>query len=217
MTGSGAVAGSSARVPGVLSRAVLSGPSEFDAPCMLDAVYPTPSPGAIGQGKANRFAALRHCVGRRDGATSPAFADCCGECRSFERAPIFEYACAVSASDRDIPEGSSRESKTPLSSSGVVAKDTGGVTDVPVASVRKQGGYSAYRLTPYQARLDVEMDDTAVSKVRDPSVSLILEPSATLRPRKPSATGLEALTSIAIGAALGALLVGIVVVIARAL
>ena len=122
----------------------------------------------------------------------------------------------MSASDRDTPEGSPGENKTPLSSSGVVVKNQGGVGDVPVASAVKRDAYSSYRLTPYQARLDVEMDDTAVSKVRDPSVSLILEPSAP-RPRKPSATRVEALTSIAIGAALGALLVVIIVVLARAL
>lgn len=96
-------------------------------------------------------------------------------------------------------------------------KNQGGVGDVPVASAVKRDAYSSYRLTPYQARLDVEMDDTAVSKVRDPSVSLILEPSAAPRPRKASATRVEALTSIAIGAALGALLVVIIVVLARAL
>lgn len=121
----------------------------------------------------------------------------------------------MSASDRDTPEGSPGENKTPLSSSGVVVKNQGGVGDVPVASAVKRD--SSYRLTPYQARLDVEMDDTAVSKVRDPSVSMILEPSFAPRPRRHSATRVEALTSIAIGAALGALLVIIVVVIARAL
>lgn len=123
----------------------------------------------------------------------------------------------MSASDRDTPEGSSADGKTPLSSSGVVVKGTGEAASVPVASARKRDGFSAYRLTPYQARLDVEMDDTAVSKVRDPSVSLILEPSAAPRPRKPSATKLEAAMSIAIGAALGALLVIIIVLVARAL
>lgn len=96
-------------------------------------------------------------------------------------------------------------------------KNQGGVGDVPVASAVKRDSYSAYRLTPYQARVDVEMDDTAVSKVRDPSVSMILEPSMAPRPRKHSATRVEAMTSIAIGAALGALLVIIIVVIARAL
>ncbi|HVW24668.1 MAG TPA: hypothetical protein VHC69_04830 [Polyangiaceae bacterium] len=124
----------------------------------------------------------------------------------------------MSASDRDTPEGSSEEeAKAVLTSSGVVAKTPGGAADVPVASARKRESYSAYRLTPYQARLDVEMDDTAVSKVRDPSVSLILEPSIAPRPRKPPATRLEAAMSIAIGAALGALLVVIIVLVAKAL
>ena len=37
------------------------------------------------------------------------------------------------------------------------------------------------------------MDDTAVSKVRDPSVSMVLEPSSAVRPReKASAKRLEA-------------------------
>jgi len=107
--------------------------------------------------------------------------------------------------------------KTPLTSSGVVAKEPGGVPDVPTASARKRDSYSGYRLTPYQARLDVEMDDTAVSKVRDPSVSLVLEPSAAPEARKPPATRAEAAMSIAIGAALGALLVVLIVLIARAI
>ena len=130
---------------------------------------------------------------------------------------VFGYAWGVSASDRDTPPG--RESKTPLSSSGVVVKrpDEPGP---PSASepARRRDSYSAYRLTPYQARLDVEMDDTAVSKVRDPSVSLVFEPSAVLPAhRKPGSRRSEAIASIALGAALGALLVVVIVLIARAL
>ncbi|HEX4336473.1 MAG TPA: hypothetical protein VH062_11205 [Polyangiaceae bacterium] len=126
----------------------------------------------------------------------------------------------MSASDRETPPGPSSD-KTPLSSSGVVVKRGEEHDPGPPPSsspVARRDSYSAYRLTPYQARLDVEMDDTAVSKVRDPSVSLILEPSAVIRsPQKPPNGRLEAVASIAVGAALGALLVVVIVLIARAL
>jgi hypothetical protein len=124
----------------------------------------------------------------------------------------------VSASDRETPPGSSPD-KTPLSSSGVVVKRSEEEQPPPSSSpVLRRDSYSAYRLTPYQARLDVEMDDTAVSKVRDPSVSLVLEPSAVIRsPQKGPDRRLEAIASIALGAALGALLVVVIVLIARAL
>jgi hypothetical protein len=131
---------------------------------------------------------------------------------------VFGYAWGVSASDRDTPPGSSPD-KTPLSSSGVVVKRPEDEAHaLPSSAVHRRDSYSAYRLTPYQARLDVEMDDTAVSKVRDPSVSLILEPSAVVRaPERPAKRRLEAVVSVALGAALGALLVVVIVLIARAL
>jgi len=60
------------------------------------------------------------------------------------------------------------------------------------------------------------MDDTAVSKVRDPSVSLILDSDFAVKPRhKATERRYEAVASLALGAALGALLVVIVVVLAR--
>jgi hypothetical protein len=127
----------------------------------------------------------------------------------------------VSASDRKEPGSSSPESETPLSSSGVVArKPEDEPVDPPPMSdplPRRRDSDPSYRLTPYRARLDVAMDDTAVSKVRDPSVSMVLGPSSAIRPReKASAKRLEAVASVALGAALGALLVVIIVLIARA-
>jgi uncharacterized protein YjeT (DUF2065 family) len=98
--------------------------------------------------------------------------------------------------------------ETPLSSSGVVAKGT-----APAVRARS----SEPPLTPYQARLDVEMDDTAVSKVRDPSVSISLSAEGLLpilaprRARKP----LDAVYSIVLGTLLGAVLVVLAVVAAR--
>ena len=105
-----------------------------------------------------------------------------------------------------------------MSSSGVVVKREDGTHDLPTASssARRRDSYAGYRLQPYQARLDVEMDDTAVSKVRDPSVSLVIDPAAMVRPpRRPAPTRLEAAITIAVGAALGALIVVIVVLIAH--
>jgi len=98
--------------------------------------------------------------------------------------------------------------ETPLSSSGVVAK----VNDAGTRARRSEPP-----LQPYQARLDVEMDDTAISKVRDPSVSISLSAEGLLpippqrRQRKP----LDAVYSIALGVLLGALLVVLAVVAIR--
>lgn len=127
----------------------------------------------------------------------------------------------MSASDRKEPAGSSPGTEASLSSSGVVVRkpedepeDTAPRSD-PLP--RRREPDPAYRLTPYRARVDVEMDDTAVSKVRDPSVSLVLGPLSPVRPpEKASARRLEAVASVALGAALGALLVVIIVLIARA-
>ena len=133
----------------------------------------------------------------------------------------FGYDTSVSAKDREVPPGSSRESETPLSSSAVVVKREAGeeASEAPPSGARpRRDSDPAYRLTPYRARLDVEMDDTAVSKVRDPSVSLVLGPEAKARPRdKAAERRLDALASVALGAALGALLVVVIVLIARAL
>lgn len=62
-------------------------------------------------------------------------------------------------------------------------------------------------LTPYQARLDVEMDDTAVSKVRDPSVSISLGAEHALRDLPRRGWSRDAVASVIIGSLLGALLV----------
>jgi hypothetical protein len=141
--------------------------------------------------------------------------------RVFEGRDFFGYESAVSASDRKEPGSSSPQSESPLSSSGVVVRKP---EDEPEEQAprsdplpRRRDSDPAYRLTPYRARLDVEMDDTAVSKVRDPSVSLVLGPSSPVRPpEKGSERRLEAVASLALGAALGALLVVIIVLIARA-
>ena len=101
---------------------------------------------------------------------------------------------------------------TPSSASGIVLRDGGG------AAARREAEPRSWRsLTPYQARLDVEMDDTAVSKVRDPSVSIRLGPDRNLgqqagRPVRAR----EAAFAIVIGVALGALLVVAAVIALRA-
>jgi len=69
------------------------------------------------------------------------------------------------------------------------------------------------KLTPYHARLDVEMDDTAVSKVRDPSASLRLGPS---RNRRRAVGSRDAILATAFGALLGVLLVTAVALVAHA-
>ncbi len=67
---------------------------------------------------------------------------------------------------------------------------------------------------PYQARLDVEMDDTAISKVRDPSVSINLDPEDVRGEGDVSRR--DAIVSTVVGAGLGALLVGVVILLVRA-
>jgi len=126
--------------------------------------------------------------------------------------------CPVSASDRESPPGPSKEAETPHSSSGVVVRKSAekGDSQPPASEPRRRRDSDPYRLTPYQARLDVEMDDTAVSKVRDPSVSLVLSPEAAIRrPGKPDRRN-EAMASLALGAAFGALLVVVIVLLSRA-
>jgi hypothetical protein len=124
----------------------------------------------------------------------------------------------VSAHDRKAPPGSPREGDTPLSSSGVVVRPSNAESGeaAPRVPRRRRDSDPAYRLTPYQARVDVEMDDTAVSKVRDPSVSLILDSDMAVKPRhKATNRRYEAAASLALGAALGALLVVLVVLLTR--
>lgn len=70
-------------------------------------------------------------------------------------------------------------------------------------------------LTPYQARLDVEMDDTAVSKVRDPSVSLRVSPEDIL-PTTGRTRGWGPVASLALGTAGGVLVVLLLAYLVRA-
>jgi hypothetical protein len=62
------------------------------------------------------------------------------------------------------------------------------------------------------------MDDTAVSKVRDPSVSISLDAAGILPlpPRAQQASRFRPIYSIALGSLLGALIVALMVLIARA-
>lgn len=113
--------------------------------------------------------------------------------------------------------------ETPISTSGVVAKVGSAADEAAALSVtrhrRRDSDPPSYRyLTPYQARLDVEMDDTAVSKVRDPSVSISLdaEKSPLLLKSLFRGNRREALISTAVGAAFGTLLVMVVAAIVRA-
>ena len=117
------------------------------------------------------------------------------------------------ANDRKAPRGggvepSYRPDETPLSSSAVVIRRSNSSSSPP-SRRRRSVDESAYDLTPYQARLDVAMDDTAVSKVRDPSVSLRLGADGSLPEpaRRASGPSLDAFTSVALGTVIGALLV----------
>jgi hypothetical protein len=105
------------------------------------------------------------------------------------------------------PPGADR---TPISTSGVVPR-----RNAPGSRPRR----SEPPLEPYRARLDVEMDDTAISKVRDPSVSISLSAEGLLPLPEPprSPRKLDAVYSIALGTLLGALLVVLAVIAARVL
>jgi hypothetical protein len=113
--------------------------------------------------------------------------------------------------------------ETPISTSGIVPK-TGAARDEASAlrtkrRRRRDSDPPSYRyLTPYQARLDVEMDDTAISKVRDPSVSISLdaENSPLLRRILLRGNRREALLSMAVGVAFGTLLVAVIAAVVRA-
>lgn len=119
-----------------------------------------------------------------------------------------------------------RADETPISTSGVVPKlglpvdDTGKRTER--RRRRRDSDPPSYRyLTPYQARLDVEMDDTAISKVRDPSVSISLDAEASplrrvLRSNLFRGNRREALLSMGVGIAFGTLLVAVIAAIVRA-
>jgi hypothetical protein len=106
----------------------------------------------------------------------------------------------VGASDDAVP--------APISESGVRAANAPARRHTPTFRP----------LTPYQARLDVEMDDTAISKVRDPSVSIALGADAALHPRgdRGRRRFVEAAVSLGVGVVLGALVVVLVVLAVRA-
>jgi hypothetical protein len=126
------------------------------------------------------------------------------------------------AQEEQPGSAASRSDETPISTSGIVAK-TGAAADEASAlkrrSRRRDSEPPSYRyLTPYQARLDVEMDDTAVSKVRDPSVSISLdaEKSPLLLRSLLRGNRREALLSMAVGVAFGSLLVAVIAAVIRA-
>jgi hypothetical protein len=123
----------------------------------------------------------------------------------------------LAANDGTAPRpGAKREQRieeTPISSSGIVPRGTS-------SRGRRGDSEPPPTLTPYQARVDVEMDDTAVSKVRDPSVSLRLGADGML-PVAPVARAPEPrvapLVWIGAGTVLGVLVVTAIALIVRAL
>jgi hypothetical protein len=128
------------------------------------------------------------------------------------------------AQDEQPTPAPARADETPISTSGVLPKADSASDESTVRKRhrRRDSDPPSYRyLTPYQARLDVEMDDTAVSKVRDPSVSISLE--AEKNPlRRVLLSNLfrgnrrEALMSMGVGVAFGTLLVAIIAAVVRA-
>jgi len=117
----------------------------------------------------------------------------------------------------------SRADETPISTSGIVSKADAALDEARAARARRHrrrdSDPPSYRhLTPYQARLDVEMDDTAISKVRDPSVSISLdaEKSPLRRSKLFLGNRREALLSMAVGIAFGTLLVAVIAAVIRA-
>jgi hypothetical protein len=126
------------------------------------------------------------------------------------------------AQDEQSGSVPSQSDETPISSSGIVAK-TGAAADEAAAlrrrHRRRDSEPPSYRyLTPYQARLDVEMDDTAISKVRDPSVSISLdaEKSPLLLRNLLRGSRQDALVSMAVGVAFGTVLVAVIAALIRA-
>ena len=113
--------------------------------------------------------------------------------------------------------------ETPISTSGILVKP--GAAQEEAAALRaprprrRDSDPPSYRyLTPYQARLDVEMDDTAVSKVRDPSVSISLdaEKSPLYFRKLFRGNRREALLSMVVGVAFGTLIVALFAAVVRA-
>lgn len=119
---------------------------------------------------------------------------------------------------KGVPQPTGDE--TPISSSGVVVRSEA-AAGTGSRRKRRPGDSeppSAW-LTPYQARLDVAMDDTAVSKVRDPSVSLRLGAEGAITskppPRPTALSRLDAVKSVAVGTVFGALVVVVLVATLR--
>src|SRR5262249_17253146 len=114
--------------------------------------------------------------------------------------------------------------ETPISTSGIVPREEHARDASAAARARRHRRRDShpprYRaLTPYQARLDVEMDDTAVSKVRDPSVSISLDPKKSRLVRLASllrGSRREAVVSTAVGLVFGTLLVAALAALVRA-
>ncbi len=113
-------------------------------------------------------------------------------------------------------ESSYRPDETPISSSAVVIRRSS-AKDAQGRRHRVADGEHSYALTPYQARLDVAMDDTAVSKVRDPSVSIRLGAEELRRSARKSVPSMDAIAPVALGTLIGAVLVMLAVFAVRAL
>lgn len=136
------------------------------------------------------------------------------------------YGLTVAAKNESAPKSPKSRShsegdRTPQSSSGVVVRsdnrESRSGSRTPARGRPRDS--EPPTLTPYQARLDIEMDDTAVSKVRDPSVSISLDADSLLpipEPRTPPPR-FEPVYSVVLGTVLGALIVMLVVLLARAL
>ena len=145
------------------------------------------------------------------------FVECAGT--RYEKRVVVKDGKAQDEQPSSVP---SQSDETPISTSGIVAK-TGAAADEAAAlrrpRRRRDSEPPSYRyLTPYQARLDVEMDDTAVSKVRDPSVSISLdaERSPLLLRSLLRGNRRDALLSMAVGVAFGTLLVAVIAAVIRA-
>jgi hypothetical protein len=136
----------------------------------------------------------------------------------YEKVVVVKDGKAQDEQPSSVPRGD----ETPISSSGIVAKTEAAADEAGALRRRRPRRDSdppSYRyLTPYQARLDVEMDDTAVSKVRDPSVSISLdaEKSPLLLRNLLRGNRREALLSMGVGVAFGTLLVAVIAAVIRA-
>jgi hypothetical protein len=131
---------------------------------------------------------------------------------------ITGYERGVKANGRDTrgePPGAVPSASSPPRSSESGIRPA---VKPPAPARRRENSTPNFReLTPYQARLDVEMDDTAISKVRDPSVSIALGADASLPPRRRTqrVRFRDAALSVGAGVVLGALVVVLVVFLAQ--